>query len=128
MRKRTDREAGRTETEVSRTGTEIVLDPTYTMMKQGIDGLRLVDGVYERWEAETDGRRYSRQLPLAFALDGARARVFLREGHAMLREEEVADLSVNLAQKDGALAREREARAKERAELERLRRLLGEQR
>jgi hypothetical protein len=113
----------------------LVLDPTYAMLQQGIDGWRLVEGAYQQWDAEADGRRYSRQLPLAIALEGVRVRVFLSEGRAMLREEEVEELSVALAERDEALARERgeraterEERAKEQEELERFRRLFGEQR
>jgi Putative restriction endonuclease len=89
----------------------LVLDPTYSMLAAGMRGWRLAEAGYRAWEPAADGRLYSAQLPLAFALEGAQARVYLSDGRAMLREEEIGDA---LAQRD--------------EELERLRRLLAERR
>jgi hypothetical protein len=101
----------------------LVIDPTFALLPAGILGWQLVDGRYLPWEPAADGRLYSKQLPLAFALEGALARVYRSDGNAMPREDEMWDV---LAEKDEALARERAQRSKDREELERLRRLLGE--
>jgi hypothetical protein len=55
-------------------------------------------------------------LPIAIALEGALARVYLSDGTAMPTEEEIGD----------TLAQRREALARKDEELERLRRLLAE--
>ena len=101
----------------------LVLDPTYTMMMEGISGWRLVGESYHPWEPATHGRLYSDQLPIAIALEGAAARIYLSDGRAMPREEEISDV---LAQRDEALATKDLALAREREEVERLRGLLGE--
>ena len=101
----------------------LVIDPTCAMLREGIRGWRLNGETYRPWEPGEDGRLYSEQIPVAFALEGALARVCLRDGRPMPREEEVVRA---LAEKDDALAREREQRSKDHEELERLRKLLAE--
>jgi hypothetical protein len=101
----------------------LVIDPTYSMLRGGVSGWRLDGETYRPWEPGTDGRLHSEQIPLAIALEGVLARVYLRDGRPMPREEEVVDA---LAQRDEALARERAQRYKDHEELERLRRLLAE--
>jgi hypothetical protein len=108
----------------------LVLDPTCAMLREGILGWRLDGEIYRPWEPAPDGRRYSDQIPLAISMEGALARVYLRDGSPLLREEEIADAlaqkDVNLARRDADLSREREERVKDREELDRLRRLLAE--
>ena len=90
----------------------LVVDPTYTLLREGILGWQLVAERYEPWQPAADGRLYSTQLPLAFALEGAQARVYLREGRPMPTEGELAELVAE--------------RVREHDELERLRSLLAE--
>ena len=87
----------------------LVLDPTYTMMEDGIHGWRLAGKTYHPWEPGAVGRLYSQQLPIAIALEGAAARIYLSDGRSMPREDEVG---YALEEKD--------------KELQRLRRLLAE--
>jgi hypothetical protein len=122
----------------------LLIDPTYALLPEGILGWQLVDGRYLPWEPAVNGRLHSKQLPLAFALEGALARVYRSDGNSMPREDEMWDALAQrdealaqrdeaLAQRDEALARmdadlahERVQRSKDHEELERLRRLLGE--
>jgi Uma2 family endonuclease len=122
----------------------LVIDPTYAMLPEGMLGWQLVDERYETWRPAAGGRLYSTQLPLAFALEGALARVFLGDGTPMPRDEEMwealarrdadlarrdADLArrdADLARRDADLARKDADLAREREEVERLRRLLAE--
>jgi Uma2 family endonuclease len=100
----------------------LVFDPTYALLREGILGWQLVDERYETWRPAVGGRLYSRQLPLAFALEGALARVFLGDGTPMPRDEEMWEA---LARRDTDLARKDADLARERAEVVRLRRLLA---
>jgi hypothetical protein len=86
------------------------------MLPQGIRGWRLVEGTFHAWEPAADGRRYSEQLPIAIALEGALARIYLADGSPMPTEEEIGE----------TLEEQRQALAREREEIERLRRQLGE--
>jgi Putative restriction endonuclease len=101
----------------------LIFDPTHAMLPQGMRGWRLVDGAFRAWEPAADGRRYSERLPLAFALEGMLARVYLQDGSPMPTEEEVGD---TLAEQREALMRMDATLAREREELARLRRLLDE--
>ena len=66
-----------------------MIDPTYALLPEGILGWQLVDERYLPWEPAADGRLHSKQLPLAFALEGALARVYRGDGnvHAARRRD-----------------------------------------
>ena len=84
----------------------IALDPSGQYMA-GIAAWRLAGERYRAWEPGQDDRWYSRVLPVAIALEGVQAVVYLADGQRMLAEGEVG---AALARKD--------------AEIERLKRLL----
>jgi hypothetical protein len=84
----------------------IALDPTGQYVA-GVAAWRLAGDRYHAWEPGADGRWHSEQLPVAIALDGGQAAVYLAGGRRMLTEGEV----------ERALARRD-------AEIDRLRRLL----
>jgi hypothetical protein len=67
----------------------LTLDPAYRYAPEGGLGWRLEGGVYRPWRRERDGRWLSRELPLGFGLEGARAAVYAADGHRFLREGEV---------------------------------------
>lgn len=84
----------------------ITLDPTGQYVA-GVAAWRLAGDRYRTWEPAADGRWHSEQLPVAIALEGVQAAVYLANGRRMLAESEV---EAALAEKD--------------AEIDRLRRLL----
>jgi hypothetical protein len=88
----------------------LALDPTGTILPEGIRAWRLVEGGYRPWSPEADGCWHSRQIAVAIGLEGVWATVYTRDGRRLLREGEVE-----------------QERAQLRAEVERLRRLLDEQ-
>ena len=115
----------------------LTLDPEHQYTPEGALGWRLEGGVYRPWQPEGEGRFVSRELPLAFALEGARAAVYMADGHRLLREGEVeCTLREQDRQQRQALAEQerlRQALAEQDrwrqealAELERLRRRLEE--
>jgi Uma2 family endonuclease len=81
----------------------LTLDPTGEYLPEQGRGWRLVEGVYQPWERDTNGRWRSEGIAAAFGVAGAQVTVYGREGRRMLREGEVE------------------------AELARLRRLAGEE-
>jgi len=94
----------------------LTMDPTGNFLPEGIRAWRLRDGAYRPWQAGPDGRWHSEQIAAAFGLEGLLAGVYGPDGNRMLREGEV----------ERTLAHERQRRAAAEAEIERLRRLLGE--
>jgi hypothetical protein len=96
----------------------LTIDPTGDILDEGIRAWRLEDGVYQPWEADGQGRWRSRQISVAITLEGMWVAVYTHDGRRMLREIEVEE----------TLARERQLRGQAEAEVERLRRLLEEQR
>ncbi len=79
----------------------ISLDPTGQYIA-GVVAWRLAGDRYRVWEPGPDGRWNSEQLPVAIALEGARAVVYLSNGKRMLAEGEV---EAALAEKDAEIAR-----------------------
>jgi hypothetical protein len=67
----------------------LTLDPQYQYAPDGGLGWRLEQGRYRPWQRDATGRWVSRAIPLAFGLEGARAAVYLPDGHRLLREGEV---------------------------------------
>jgi Uma2 family endonuclease len=108
----------------------IQLDPTGHFIRGGVAAWRLDGDEYRVWEPREDGRWYSEQLPIAIALEGAMAAVYLPDGRRMHREGEVEEAfawqQTELARQQVALARQAQELAKQTAEIERLRRLLLE--
>jgi Putative restriction endonuclease len=80
----------------------LTLDPTGEFLPEQGRGWRLVDGVYQPWERDDEGRWQSQAIAAAFSVAGVQVSVYARTGRRMLREGEVE------------------------AELARLRRLAGE--
>lgn len=96
----------------------LAIDHTRRILPEGIRAWRLVDGIgiYQPWLPDANGRWHSEQIGVAISLEEDWASVYARDGRRILREGEV----------EAELARSREERASLRAEIERLRRLLGE--
>jgi hypothetical protein len=98
----------------------VALDPTGQYIA-GVAAWRLEGERYGVWPPDPDRRWHSAQLPIAIALEGAQAVVYLSSGQRMLAEGEVeaalAAVETALAEKDAELARKD-------AEIDRLRRLL----
>ena len=94
----------------------LALDPTGTILPEGIRAWRLVEGVYRPWSPDADGRWHSRQIAVAIGLEGVWATVYTRDGRRLLREGEVEQERARLA----------EELARRDAELERLRQRLAE--
>lgn len=67
----------------------LTLDPLYQYAPEGGLGWRLERGVYQPWRRDAAGHWVSREIPLTFGLEGARAAVYMRDGHRLLREGEV---------------------------------------
>ncbi len=90
----------------------LALDPTGTILPEGIRAWRLVDGVYHPWSPDADGRWHSRQIAVAIGLEGTWATVYTRDGRRLLREGEVeqerARLAEELARRDPELERLRQ--------------------
>ncbi len=95
----------------------LALDPNGAFIAEGGRAWRLVDGVYQPWERDSDGRWRSARIPIAIGLEGLLATVYTDDGQRMLHEGEIAREQ----------ARIQEELARKDAELERLRRLLDEQ-
>jgi hypothetical protein len=94
----------------------LTLDPQYRYAPEGGLGWRLDRGEYRPWRRDAGGRWESRVIPLAFGLEGARAAVYLPDGHRLLREGEVE-----------RTLRERDRQQQQAlAEQERLRRVVAE--
>jgi hypothetical protein len=93
----------------------LTIDHTRRFLPEGIRAWRLVDGVYQPWLPDGDtrdsgsGRWQSQQIPIAIGLEDDWATVYRRDGDRILREGQVEAEHARL-----------------RAEVERLRRLLGE--
>jgi len=87
----------------------LALDPTGDFLSEGIRAWRLEAGAYRPWEPDPQGRWQSAQIPVAFSLQGIWAAVHTRDGRPLHREGEVE-----------------EELARAQAELERLRRQLGQ--
>jgi hypothetical protein len=86
----------------------LTIDYTRRILAEGIRAWRLVSGVYQPWLPDADGRWQSQQIGIAIGLEEDWATVYTRDGLRILREGEVEA-----------------ERASLRAEIERLRRLLG---
>ena len=109
----------------------LLLDPAHRFVPDGGQGWRLADGAYRPWRPDARGRWASEELPLAFALEGARAAVYAADGHRILREGEVErTLRRERAEKErqlrAALAEQERLRREYAAEVEQLRRRLDE--
>ncbi len=101
----------------------LALDPTGTILPEGVRAWRLVEGVYHPWLPGTDGRWYSEQIAVAIGLEGVWATVYTRDGRRLLREGEVEQERARLAEE---LAHTAAELARRDAELERLRQRLAE--
>ncbi|HEY8285965.1 MAG TPA: Uma2 family endonuclease [Chloroflexota bacterium] len=108
----------------------LTIDPTYTMLPEGIRAWRLRDGVYQPWLPDADNRWQSEQLPIAIALEGIWATVYTRDGRRMHREgefeEELMHRESELAGQERRLLQEHELRERAEAEVARLKQLLAE--
>jgi hypothetical protein len=101
----------------------LTLDPTGEFLPEQGRGWRLVDGVYQPWARDGEGRWQSQAIAAAFGVAGTQVSVYHRDGQRMPREGEVVRA---LAERDARLA-ENDAKLAEMAvELARLRRLAGE--
>ena len=67
----------------------LTLDPEHQYTPEGGLGWRLERGLYRPWQRDDEGRWVSREIPLAFGLEGARVAVYMEDGHRLLREGEV---------------------------------------
>jgi hypothetical protein len=94
----------------------LALDYTRRILPEGIRAWRLVNGLYQPWLPDTNGRWQSQQIGIAICLEEDWATVYTRDGQRILREGEI----------EVARAIAREENASLRAEIERLRRLLAE--
>jgi len=83
----------------------IAMDPTGEYLPRGVAAWRLADESYAAWRPREDGRWYSEQAPVAFALEGAQAAVYLADGRRMPLEREIYGLVDALARKDEEIAR-----------------------
>ena len=105
----------------------LTLDPTHQYAPNGGLGWRLEGGMYQPWPRDAMGRFVSRELPLAFGLEGARAAVYMADGHRLLREGEVERVLREHDRQRRLELAEHEQRLREAlAEQERLRRRLEE--
>ena len=123
----------------------LLLDPIGRYLPERGQGWQLNGGIYHQWRPDRARHWQSRQIPLAFGLEGLHAVVFtstrrmLREGEI---EQERLRLLTDLWQKDAELARKDMQRLQElaqkdaelaqrdrqhRAELERLQREYGQE-
>ncbi len=89
----------------------LTLDHTRRFLPEGIRAWRLVEGRYQPWLPDTNGRWQSQQVAVAIGLEDDWATVYGRDGHRILREGQVETEHARL-----------------RAEVEYLRRLLEERR
>jgi hypothetical protein len=87
----------------------LTIDFTRHLLPEGIRAWRLMDGVYQPWLPDGNGRWQSEQIDIAISLEDDGVAVYTRAGLRILREGE-----------------NEVERASLRAEIERLRRLLGE--
>jgi hypothetical protein len=101
----------------------LVLDPTGVLLPELGRGWQLVDGMYQQWAQDPQGRWQSSELPLSFAVDNWLASVYLRQDRLQLREGEI---TAALAAKDAEIARKDAELARKDAELAELRRRLEE--
>lgn len=108
----------------------LTIDPTYTMLPEGIRAWRLQGTAYRPWRADRDGRWQSEQIPVAIALEGILATVYTRDGRRMHREgdaeEELVRQGTELDQREVELRDEQALRERAEAEVARLKRLLAE--
>lgn len=94
----------------------LTYDQGRSFAPEGIRAWRLVDGRYQPWLPDADGRWRSETIGVAFALEDDDLIVYTRDGRRMLREGEV----------EAERQRLRAAMTQAEAELARLRRLLAE--
>jgi hypothetical protein len=94
----------------------LAIDPTAVFLQEGIRARRLGARGYQPWEPGSDGHWHSAVIGAAFRLEGVLATVYTPDGRRMLHEGEI----------EVTLEQERQLRAHDRADLERLRRLLEE--
>lgn len=87
----------------------LIIDHTRRLLPEGIRAWWLVDGSYQPWLPDANGRWQSQQIGVAISLEDDGVAVYTLDGLRILREGEVEV-----------------ERASLRAEIERLRRLLGE--
>lgn len=105
----------------------LTLDPEHQCTPEGGLGWRLERGLYRPWQRDADGRWVSRELPLAFGLEGAQVAVYMDDGHRLLREGEVErTLREKDRQRLQELAEYEQRLSDVLAEQERLRRRLEE--
>jgi Uma2 family endonuclease len=69
----------------------LTFDPAGLYLPEGVRAWRLRDGVYGPWKPEPDGRYRSETLPVAVALEGSIAAVYLADGRRMHQEDEVEE-------------------------------------
>jgi Uma2 family endonuclease len=80
----------------------LVLDPTGIFLAEFGRGWRLLNGVYQPWRQDAQGRWQSQEFPLAFAVDNWLASVHESQtGRRLLHEGEI---TAALAQKDAEVA------------------------
>ncbi len=101
----------------------LTLDPTGRFLEEPGRGWRLIEGAYQLWPPDGQGRWRSEELTLAIGLEGVLAAVYTPEGRRMLREGEIEEERARLGEERDRANAERD---QANAELERLRRLLDE--
>jgi hypothetical protein len=108
----------------------LTIDYTRRLLPEGIRAWRLVNGNYQPWLPDANGRWQSQQIGIAISLEDDGVAVYTREGLRILREGEV-EIERAVAREERIRFHEERTRFHEesaslRAEIERLRRLLSE--
>ena len=83
----------------------LTIDPLGSYLPERVRAWRLVEGVYQPWRPDRQGRWQSEQVALAIALEGTLAAVYAGDERRMLREGEIEEERTGLR---AALARTRE--------------------
>jgi Uma2 family endonuclease len=101
----------------------LTLDPTGQWLPEGGRGWRLVDGIYQPWERDAEGRWRCESIGVSIGLAGAAVTVYTHAGVPIPREGQIM---ATLAHKDAELARKDTELARKDTELAELRRQLEE--
>lgn len=78
----------------------LAIDPAGAFLPERGQAWRLVEGVYQPWKPDENGRWRSDQIPIGIGLEGVLVTVYTRAGERQLREGEVA---LELARKNAEL-------------------------
>jgi hypothetical protein len=115
----------------------LVLDPTGLFLPEHGRAWRLMEGAYQPWQPDEQGRWHSQELPVAFAVEDGSAGVLGSTGQRQLREGEISGILAQtrdviaqqqetIAQQGSTLVQQQEALRQKDAELHELRRRLAQ--